>query len=337
MLKRPTWPAGTVHTLTLDSQVLVGNRPGDPTRRTLLVYTPPGYDPAQKYPLMVDLIGYTGSGASHTNWRPFGLNLPERLDRLIAQGKMGPTIVALPDCFTTYGGNQYIDSEGTGRYMAYLTDEVLPFVEANFAVLPGRDHRAVFGKSSGGYGALVHGMMRPDVWGAIASHSGDAGFEYVYLPAVPRLLERLLKVDGDAARLVRELHLKEKFSSNDVDVLMTIGMAAHYDGDPTAPMGFNLPFDWPSGTFRWDRWARWKAWDPAQMVVDRWEALASLRAVYIDCGTRDQYGLLWGARQVRDVLASHGVAHRYEEFEDNHSDVDYRMDVSLPYLWEAIR
>src|SRR4051812_25979187 len=135
MLKRPTWPSGAVHRIELDSRLLVGNRPGDPTRRPVLVYTPPGYDPSQRYPLLVDLIGYTGSGASHTNWRPFGLNLPERLDKLIAAGAMGPCIVALPDCFTAYGGNQYIDSPGTGPYMSYLIEEVVPFVEANFPIL----------------------------------------------------------------------------------------------------------------------------------------------------------------------------------------------------------
>lgn len=185
MLKRPTWPSGTVHRLELDSTLLQGNPLGDPTRRPVLVYTTPDFDSSKGHPLLVDLVGYTGSGASHTNWRPFGLNLPERLDRMYAQGRIGPCVVALPDCFTAYGGNQYIDSPGTGPYMRYLTDEVVPFVESRFPILPGREHRACFGKSSGGYGALVHGMLRADFWGAIASHSGDAGFEYVYFTSFP--------------------------------------------------------------------------------------------------------------------------------------------------------
>ena len=337
MLKRCTWPTGTVHRLHLDSTLLRGNRPGDPSKRDLLVCTPPGFDPARRYPLMVDLIGYTGSGASHTNWKPFGMNLPERLDLLLHEGKIGPTIVALPDCFTAYGGNQYIDSAGTGPYMAYLTDEVVPFVEANFPILPGRNHRACFGKSSGGYGALIHGMMRPDFWGAIASHSGDAGFEYLFMPVFPRLLERLLKTDGSVERLLEELFFKEKLKSGDVDVLMTLGMAAHYDGDPEAPLGFHLPFDWPTGRMRPENWERWLAWDPVRMVERRGAAYASLKAVYIDCGTRDQYSLLWGNRQLHESLVRQGVKHRYEEFDDDHSDVDYRMNESLPFLYQAIR
>ena len=73
---------GEVHRLRLRSELLRGNRAGDPSDRDVLVYTPPGFDTSKRYPLLVDLIGYTGSGASHTNWRPFGYSLPERLDRI---------------------------------------------------------------------------------------------------------------------------------------------------------------------------------------------------------------------------------------------------------------
>jgi enterochelin esterase-like enzyme len=336
MLKRPTWPTGTVHRLELDSAVLAGNRPGDPTRRPVLVYTTPDFDSSKGHPLLVDLIGYTGSGASHTNWRPFGLNLPERIDRMYAEGRIGPCVVALPDCFTAYGGNQYIDSAGTGPYMRYLTEEVVPFVESRFPILPGRDHRACFGKSSGGYGALVHGMLRPDFWGAIASHSGDAGFEYVYFTAFPRLLKRLLAYDGSVERLLTDLWAKEKLTGDDIDVIMTIGMAATYDGDASAPLGFHLPLEWPTGAVRYDRWEKWLAWDPVRLVHHHHEGLKSLRGFWLECGTKDQYYLLWGTRMLRAALDQYGVPHHYAEFDDDHSDVDYRMEESLPYLWRAV-
>lgn len=167
-------------------------------------------------------------------------------------------------------------------------------------------------------------------------HSGDAGFEYLFLAALARLATRLLDHDGDVEALLATLHAKPKLTGDDTDVLMTIGMAAHFDGDPTVPLGFHLPFEWPTGRLRADRWANWLAWDPARMVEARWEACARLRAVYIDCGRKDQYHLLWGARQIHATLTAHGVTHRYEEFDDNHSDVDYRMDESLPYLYRAI-
>lgn len=337
MRKTPVAHAGAVHRLTLDSQVLRGNRPGDPTTRTVVVYTPHGYDPSQTYPLFMDLVGYTGSGESHANWKPFGYNVPERLDRLIAAGEMGPVIAVLPDCFTAYGGNQYIDSSATGRYMSYLVDEVIPLVEARFAVGRGREHRAVFGKSSGGYGALVHAMRRADVWGAAACHSGDAYFEYCYLPDFPRLLRKLLDHDGSVERYLAALWSREKLDQDDVMGIMTIGMAAHYDPDPDAPLGFQLPFDPKTGAIRRDRWERWLAHDPVRLVETSADALRSLRGLYIDCGTRDEGSLLWGARMLHARLDALGVPHAWHEFDDGHFDIDYRMNESLPFLYRALR
>ena len=61
-----------------------------------------------------------------------------------------------------------------------------------------------------------------------------------------------------------------------------------------------------------------------------------LKGLFIDCGTADQYNLVYGARRLTRTLRYQGVAYRYEEFDDNHSAVDYRMDVSLPHLAAAL-
>ncbi len=333
MKKRVASARGAVHRLPIESALLVGNRPGDPTLREVLVYTPPAYDASHRYPLLMDLVGYTGSGASHTNWRPFALNLPERLDRLIGAGVMAPCVVAMPDCFTRYGGNQYIDSQGTGAYMSYLCEEVIPFVEGLFST-SGR--RGVFGKSSGGYGAIVHAMKRPDIWHAAACHSGDAFFEYVYQADFPRLLRQLMRFDGSVERFLVSLEGTEKISGDEMHALMAIGMAAHYDDDDAAPLGFHLPVDVKTGRLLPDRWERWLRHDPVRMIPEHVDALRSSRGLWIDCGTRDQYHLLWGARMMREELAKAEIPHRYEEFDDDHSDIDYRMDRSLPYLAAAL-
>ncbi len=102
-------PEGIVHSLWIDSESLVGNLLGDPTRRRVDVYVPAGHD-GRDLPLLVDLVGYTAGGPAHTNWKNYGENVPERLDRLIGTGAMPPVVVAFPDCFTRLGGNQYIDS-----------------------------------------------------------------------------------------------------------------------------------------------------------------------------------------------------------------------------------
>ena len=85
-----------------------------------------------------------------------------------------------------------------------------------------------------------------------------------------------------------------------------------------------------------ERWERWLAHDPVRVVERSADALRSLRGFYIDCGTRDQYHLLWGNRMIHRRLEAMGVPHEYREFDDDHSDVDYRMDESLPLLYRWV-
>jgi len=67
----------------------------------------------------------------------------------------------------------------------------VPWVDAHYRTLPQREHRGIAGKSSGGYGAMVTPMLRPDLWGGLATHAGDALFEVCYLPAFPQSVRAL--------------------------------------------------------------------------------------------------------------------------------------------------
>ncbi|MFK7913691.1 MAG: alpha/beta hydrolase [Pseudomonadales bacterium] len=360
--KHPQWPAGQVVQLAHESAVLKDNPLGDPAARTVTAWLPPGYAKRkQPLPVLFDLVGYTGSGPSHTNWQNFSENVPERLDRLTFEKKLGPCIVVFPDCFTALGGNQYINSSAIGRYADYLTRELIPFVETEFKTHGHRDHRACFGKSSGGYGAMVHGMRYSDYWGAIGNHSGDAYFDFVYRSDWPRTLTHLSQFvkaqrqdgkykpakptgalkrgldDGRVARFLKHVWKTEKPSGDEIMTLMILAMAATYDPDRKAPNGFRLPFDLETGELIEARWRAWLKHDPLNMVSANVKALKSLRGIFIDCGWRDQYHIHFGSRQLAARLQQRGIKHRYEEFADTHSGIDYRMDISLPYLYKAIR
>jgi hypothetical protein len=113
-------------------------------------------------------------------------------------------------------------------------------------------------------------------------------------------------------------------------------MCASYDPDPDAFMGVRLPVDMRTCEVIPERWANFMKWDPVVMAETRWQGLSKLKAVYIDCGDVDQYNLVYGARRMHRLLDGHGIAHMYEEFADDHSAVDYRMDVSLPFLAKAL-
>lgn len=332
-MRRPAdVPEGTLHRLRHDFETLRGNPAGDPTTRDVWVWTPPGWDGRTPLPLLCDLVGYTGSGHSHVNWKPFGLNLPDRLAWLHARGQIGDVMVMLPDCFTRFGGNQYINSTAIGRYMDLLCDEAVPLVERQF---PSTGRRGVFGKSSGGYGSFVHWLLRPDVWSAAACHSGDAYFEYVYQRDFPILLRQLAPHGGDVEAYLEALHAKEKLTHDEVMGIMQLGMAASYDPDEERPGRFHLPFDVYTGELRPERWAAWLRHDPVRLLDARCDNLPA-GGLFLDCGTKDQYMLLYGARMLHQRLDRYGVEHTYEEFEDDHSDIDYRMERSLPWLYAAL-
>src|SRR5512138_3985456 len=193
-LKRPKGPSGTLVVLEHRSEILKDNPLGDPHVRKVAVWLPREYEQiGRRFPVLYDLVGFTGSGLAHANWKPFGDNVPERAARLIHEGRMGPAILVFPDCFTRLGGNQYINSSAIGNYADYLTREVIPFVDREFRTLASREHRGCFGKSSGGYGAIIHAMKYARYWGAIADHSGDAYFDFVYWHDWPNTLNELAK------------------------------------------------------------------------------------------------------------------------------------------------
>jgi enterochelin esterase-like enzyme len=327
-------PEGAVHRLTLESQVLLGNPLGDSARRIVDVYVPAGHS-GQGLPLLVDLVGFTAGGPAHTNWRNFSENIPEQVDRLIHTGAMPPTVVAFPDCFTKLGGNQYINSDGVGRWADFLIQECVPFVENRFGC-GGAGRRGVFGKSSGGYGAIVHALLYPDFWAASACHSGDMGWDLLQLPEMPRVLRALAKEGGSIQRWLEALFAKRKVKDDEVHVLMMLCMCATYDPAPGAFMGVRLPVDVATCEIIPERWANWMKWDPLSLVERHGPGLKKLKGLFLDCGEIDQYNLLYGARRMHRKLDALGVPHLYEEFADDHSGIDYRMDKSLPFLASAL-
>jgi enterochelin esterase-like enzyme len=367
--KRPLRNAGTIVVLEHRSTVLADNPLGDPHVRKVAVWLPPQYErrgsgPGARFPVFYDMVGFTGSGMAHLNWRPFNENAVERAARLIHDGRMGPAILVFPDCFTSLGGNQYVNSTAIGRYADYLVDEIVPFVDREFRTLASRDHRGCFGKSSGGYGAIIHGMKYAKTWGAIANHSGDAYFEFIYAADWPNTLDELAKYrspkvkagpvgaprdtaaerglaegkdDGRVRRFLAAMWKKHKPTGPEVHAIMNLCMAATYDPDVKSPLGFRLPYHLDSGELIEARWKRWLEHDPVRLVGRHARSLRTLRGIYIDCGWRDQYRIHYGTRQLSRRLAAAGIPHRYEEFDDDHSDVDYRMDVSLPFLYRALK
>lgn len=339
MLKTRKLLKGRIESFVLDSKVLKGNALGDPHRREVQVYLPEGYDRdlARRYPVFCDVVGFMGAGPAHTNWKGFDENVPERIERLVREGAMGPVIAVFPDCWTRLGGNQYINSSAVGNYADYITQEILPEVDARYRTKASPKKRAIFGKSSGGYGAIVHAMKYAKHWGAAACHSGDMYFDFCYRTDIPNVLNELAKSGSNPKKWLADFYEKKKTSMDDGHALMFLAMAAFYDPDPKAPLGFHLPMDLHTGEIDERAWKRWLRHDPIHLV-ERKAVQENLRKVrlFIDCGFKDQYHLHYGSRILSRKLKALKIRHHYEEFEDNHSSIDYRMDVSLPWLYKVL-
>ncbi|RCG32403.1 enterochelin esterase [Sphaerisporangium album] len=330
---------GRVDEHVIDSESLRGNPLNDPHRRPLWVYVPPGYDddPARAYPSVYVIQGYTGHLAMWRNRTPFRQPFVETADQVFARGEAPPAIVVYVDAWTAYGGSQFVDSPGTGRYHTYLCDEVVPWVDAHYRTLPGREHRAIMGKSSGGFGAMITPMLRPDLFGALATHAGDSLYEHCYLPGFAEATRHLRAFDGDIQRWWKEFQTRPAFTDPADGVLLTVlgcsaAFSARPDGTPEPP------FDPRTGEVRPELWRRWLDWDPVRMVrtvPEYADAMRSMRAIWIDAGTKDEFYLDLGAEAFRQALLDSGVSPdvvHFELFEAGHGAIDYRYPLSLAWL-----
>src|ERR671929_2183544 len=227
--------AGRIEGHTITSALLAGNPLGDPAERPVEVYVPPGYDddPERRYPSVYVIQGYTGTVPMWHNRSPFRPTFPEAADALFAGGGAPPCVVVFVDAWTSYGGSQFVDSPGTGRYHSHLCDEVVPFVDERYRTLPDAAHRGIAGKSSGGYGAMITPMLRPDVFGGLATHAGDALFECCYLPEFPATVRRLRDhYEGSYERFWEDFRSRPAFSrDSDHTLLNDYCMAACYSAD----------------------------------------------------------------------------------------------------------
>ena len=327
---------GTVTIETIASEVLRGNPLGDPFVRRVPVYVPPGYhESEQQYPVVFVLSGFTGRGLMLLNDAPWEETLPQRMDRLIADGVVRPMILVMPDCFTRIGGSQYINSAAVGNYEDHVAKELVTYVDQNFRTRADRDHRAVVGKSSGGYGAVILAMRHPDVFGLMASHSGDMYFEYCYRPDFIGALKGLEKYGGLDKFWNEHPSIRPKGKEYNA-LLNTIAMAACYAPDSSASHGFELPFDTETGEIRDEVWQRWLEWDPVYLVDKHADALRSLRLLFFDAGTRDEFNLQYGARILARKLNARGIPYTHLEFDDGHFSIQYRYDVSFKAISQAM-
>ncbi|MBN1563409.1 MAG: esterase [Anaerolineae bacterium] len=339
-----TLSASRIEQPVLASRILAGNRLGDPHVRPVTVYLPPGHDDTlngptmTRYPTVYLLSSHGNTGPGLLNWRAWDMTIKQQLDDLIAREVIGPMIVVLPDMWTRFGGSQYINSLGMGRYEDYLIDEIVPVIDRDYRTIPDRDHRGIMGRSSGGYGAIIQAMHHPETFGAFACQSGDLYWEYTCLPGLSRMHQHLAKF-GDLDTFIADIPDIRPKTGAFWDLIMTVCFAAAFGDNPDEPRGFDLPIAPATGALNLAVWERWLTHDPIRKIDEpRYaEALAQMNGIFIDAGRFDEYQLQVGARVLSRKLDALGIPHVYEEYPDGHRNTHYRYADSLAYLDGVLR
>lgn len=326
---------GRVETPTIESKVLAGNRLGDPTRREVPIYLPPGWDaPGASFPVVFLLAGFTSRGQKFLETHPWHKGVALRYDELVAAHAAPPAILVMPDCFTRLGGSQYVNSSYTGRYEDHLVRELVPFVDQHYPTLPGR--RGVMGKSSGGYGAMRLSMRHSGVFCAAASISGDCHFEYGYAAEFLAALRGLESAGGDPAAFLESFFAAPTLDGDGHAVINLLAMSACYSPNPDCALGFDLPIELGTGRRRDDVWQRWLAFDPVNLIEQHASDWRSLDWLHLECGKRDEFHLQFGLRILRERLTALEIPHEHEEFDGGHFGTDDRYLELLPRMIAAL-
>ncbi len=325
---------GDLHIDRLHSDALRNNALGDSAERPVIVYTPAGYDTegSRRYRVLYLLHGYTGNALGIIGGRAWEMNAVQWIDRLIHERRMPPTILVVVDGWTRLGGSQYVNSVHNGDYATYVTCDVIGYVDGNYRTIAREGGRAVLGKSSGGFGSLHLVMEYPGTFAAFASHSGDSYFQYAQMRAFADTQRMLEKHHFDIAAFVELFERKHKRSQNEYVTMEMLGYSAAYSPRSAKAFDLDLPFDLHTGELRDDVFEKWLSFDPVERIPHHDEELRRLRLRYIDCGRRDEYALDIGARVMAERIRELGLEVRHEEFDDDHRNVGYRYEVSMPAL-----
>jgi len=129
------------------------------------IYLPADYETSNRsYPVVYLLHGY---GDDHTGWLQFG-EVNRYADKAIAEGKIPPMIIVMPDAGATF----YINSfDGKQTYEDFFFKEFMPDVEREYRIKASKKYRAVAGLSMGGFGTLVYSLKHPEMFSAAAALS----------------------------------------------------------------------------------------------------------------------------------------------------------------------
>ncbi len=308
--------------ITIKSEALKNNYLKDTCEREILVFHPE--ELMDGAPLLIELAGLNGTPKLNNRFS-------QVLNKLYKKNLMENAVVINPNFSTKYHVNQYINSPAAGNYEDFIINEIIPEISKKYHT----GKTALFGKSSGGFGAYSLAVRHPDIINGFADHFGDSCFEYVYIPDIPVAFKELK--DRNIKDYIEEKSKKEDLTDDEIRTMNIIGMSAFYSSNLNNDTGFDLPFDHEIGSFRDEIWKKWLLYDPAKNMENYIDQLKQMEAIYLDVGKRDEYSLFIGMKTIDKKMNTAGINHKFNEFEGGHFYNTVRYEESLPYLVEKLK
>ena len=308
------------------SRVLKDNPLDDPVVRRLAVFVPDQYTNHAALPVVYYLPGYDSSSENFIkhadSWRAFTQKLADEVT---------PVLLVVVDGRNRWGGSQYLNSPAQGNYADYVCDEIVSRVESRYGITTNRLRRIIAGHSSGGFGALRLGMLRPDLFDAVIALSPDSDFPFTHLP--------LVKMPGvtNASLAQIKSYMAPRITvpfPTDGDLTYALGLSAAY-----APVGPGQPgkFQWlydAKGRFREKVWERWLDNDPLAIVQRNPNAFRANQSVYLDGAAHDEFGANVGARKIYEVLHNRAAPCAFYEPPGGHMDhLQERLQRGLAWVF----
>lgn len=294
------------------SRALKDNPLHDPAVRRVAVFVPDQITNQPALPAVYYLPGYGNSSDKFIKdadkWRAFIQRLADEVT---------PVIFVVVDGRNRWGGSQYLNSPAQGNYADYVCDEIIPWVERRYGLTTNHFARIVAGHSSGGFGALRLGMLRPKLFTGVIALAPDSDFQNSHLPLVK--LTGVTNVSLAQIKAYMAADLKSPLPK-DGDLTYALGLSVAY-----APVGRWFPgkFEWlytADGRFRDQVWKRWLANDPLTLVQQHRDAFRPEQAIYLEGSAQDQFGANIGARKIYEVLRDRPARCTFYEPPGKHSD-----------------
>ena len=314
-------PHGTVEKIKVHGKSLESNLEGDSADRDVFVYLPPSYatNPDRRYPVVYFLHGYGVNAERYWNL----MTVPATADKNMGDGTVREFILVNPDAYTIYNGSMYSNSPTTGDWEAYITRDLVSYVDTHYRTIADRDSRGLAGHSMGGYGTFRIAMKHPEVYASIYAMSSCC------------LMNNPGAARQPAAATSGENNGRGGRGPRPGFANVQSAEAAAWSPNPQNPPKF---FDLPTedGVVKPEIAAKWIANSPLAMVDQYAANLKKYRAIMMDCGLQD--GLVSSNQQMDASLTRLGIAHRFETYEGDHTNrVKERFETKvLPFFSDTL-